>query len=143
MNKFLRYMFIILAPVFCPAGDLFKNKGCVSHFFNSHRALNTFWTQTLNSQGREGLGCFAAAPCGQAGGKRDRSTEEGGSGSPKTCFRYTPLYFASMSLGCDGSASGSWEIPKKGQFICQTHDQDQNSMTDLDKGQYGIELYRT
>ena len=32
---------------------------------------------------------------------------------------------------------------RRAYFICQTHDQDQNSMTDLDKGQHGIELYRT
>ena len=32
---------------------------------------------------------------------------------------------------------------RRAQCICQTLDQDQNSMTDLGKGQYGIELYRT
>lgn len=45
----------------------------------------------------------------------------------------------------------SWDVialqvvagtPKKG-LICQTHSQDQNSMTDFDKRQYGIELCST
>lgn len=55
-------MFIILAPVFYLAGDLFKNKDCVFHFFNFHCALNTFWTQNTQQPGPKRTNLLCGSP---------------------------------------------------------------------------------